>query len=121
VPFQLSEVLKAIGPSASIIFAAWIFLDFLQTRYDSAIQRYQELLQTYRSGDVSEERAPRVRDEIKVYARRCRLMSLAVSLGLVGAILLVTTIIFGEVDVLAPKIVLVQCSAPRPRWSGSRS
>ena len=30
--FELSDVLKAIGPAASIIFAAWIFTGFLQQR-----------------------------------------------------------------------------------------
>jgi hypothetical protein len=38
---ELSDVLKAIGPAASIIFAAWIFMGFLQQRYDAAVSRYR--------------------------------------------------------------------------------
>jgi hypothetical protein len=55
MPFQLSDVLKAIGPTASIIFAAWIFLSFLQTRYDSAVERYRGLLASYRDGGQAQD------------------------------------------------------------------
>jgi hypothetical protein len=37
---DLNEILKNIGPSAAIIFAAWIFMGFLQQRYDAAIDRF---------------------------------------------------------------------------------
>src|ERR1700712_1135091 len=71
--FQLSDVLKAIGPNASIIFAAWIFVSFLQTRYDSAIDRQRALIEAYRGGDQSPERGKAAKRQIEVYARRCML------------------------------------------------
>ncbi len=39
--FDLAKVLTTVGPAASIIFAAWIFVAFLQTRYDAAVDRYE--------------------------------------------------------------------------------
>jgi len=83
--FQLSDVLKAIGPTASIIFAAWIFLSFLQSRCDAALTRYRDLLGEYRKGEDA-ERAASAKREIEVYARRCTIMSWAVTLGLVSAL-----------------------------------
>src|SRR4051812_3934624 len=100
--FQLSDVLKAIGPTASIIFAAWIFLSFLQARYDAAIQRYRDLLDAYRKGGRGSGSADRVKREIEVYARRCTLMSWAISVGLVSAMLFLATLIGGALDVMFP-------------------
>ena len=45
--FDLSNVLKAIGPTASIVFAAWIFMGFLQQRYDTAVARYQDMIEAF--------------------------------------------------------------------------
>jgi hypothetical protein len=100
--FQLSDVLKAIGPNASIIFAAWIFVSFLQTRYDSAIDRQRALIEAYRGGNHSPERGKAAKRQIEVYARRCMLMSRAVTIGLISAIFLLTTLIGGGLDVIFP-------------------
>ena len=80
--FQLSDVLKAIGPNAAIIFAAWIFLSFLQARYDSAINRYRASIEAYRGGDQSPARSRSMKSQIEIYARRRMLMSSAVTVGL---------------------------------------
>lgn len=100
--FQLSDVLKAIGPTASIIFAAWIFLSFLQSRYDAAIERYRGLLADYRKSEKESDSAGRVKREIEVYARRCTIMSWAISVGLVSAVLFLVTLIGGALDVMFP-------------------
>lgn len=100
MPFQLSDLLKAIGPNAAIIFAAWIFLSFLQTRYDSAIGRHRALIETYRTGDEGQERTQAIKRQIEVYARRCTLMSHAVTVGLISAILFLSTLIVGGLDVV---------------------
>jgi hypothetical protein len=34
--FELKDVREAIGPTASLLFAAWIFLSFLRERYVAA-------------------------------------------------------------------------------------
>jgi len=100
--FQLSDVLKAVGPTASMIFAAWIFLSFLQTRYDAAVERYRELVEGYRKAEQSREEALRAKREITVLARRCTVMSYAITVGLVSAVLLLITVIGGALDVMIP-------------------
>ena len=100
---QLGEVLKAIGPNASIVFAAWIFMGFLQQRYDSAIDRYREAVGDYRSNEHDERRAGNLKDQILTFQHRCRLMGTATLLGLVAAILLIGSLMFGAADVLLPK------------------
>jgi hypothetical protein len=100
--FQLSDVLKAIGPTASIIFAAWIFLSFLEARYDAAVDRYRELIAAYRKGEGEGDRAETAKRQIEVYARRCTIMTHAVTLGLVAAILFLAVLITGALDVVIP-------------------
>lgn len=99
---QLADVLKAIGPNASIIFAAWIFMGFLQQRYDSAIDRFRESVGDYRSNDNPDERAGNLKDQILTYVHRCRLMGWATLVGLLAAILLIGSLILGALDVIVP-------------------
>jgi len=99
---QLSDVLKAIGPNASIVFAAWIFMGFLQQRYDSALGRYQTAVGDYRSNKHDVSRADNLKAQVLAYRHRCRLMSRASLIGLVAAVLLISSLIFGALDVLVP-------------------
>ncbi|WP_082513213.1 DUF2721 domain-containing protein [Methylobacterium sp. Leaf125] len=92
---DLAKVLTTVGPAASIIFAAWIFVAFLQTRYDAAIDRYRDLIEKFRSPDLSDSRKANMRDEILNYKRRCELMNRAIGCGLISAMLLISTMIFG--------------------------
>jgi hypothetical protein len=100
----LADVLKAIGPNASIVFAAWIFMGFLQQRYDSAIDRYRSAVGEYRSGEHDDIRADNLRDQVVAYRRRCRLMGLALLTGLIAAILLIASLMFGALDVIVPRV-----------------
>jgi uncharacterized membrane protein YraQ (UPF0718 family) len=95
-------VLKAIGPNASIVFAAWIFMGFLQQRYDGAISRFQKAVGDYRSNDHEEERSGNLKDQILTYVQRCKMMRWATLVGLVSAILLIASLIFGALDVIVP-------------------
>jgi hypothetical protein len=104
---ELGDVLKAIGPNASIVFAAWIFMTFLQQRYDSATDRYRETVGDYRSNDHDDERAGNLRGQILVYRHRCKLMGWATLIGLVAAILLISALILGAIDVILPKVPLI--------------
>lgn len=104
---QLADVLKAIGPNAAIVFAAWIFMGFLQQRYDSAIDRYREAVGDFRSNDHDSSRAGNLKDQILTYRHRCKLMGQATVVGLVAAILLIASLIFGALDVLIPKVKLI--------------
>lgn len=104
---QLADVLKAIGPNAAIVFAAWIFMGFLQQRYDSAIDRYREAVGDFRSNDHEGDRAGNLKDQILTYRHRCKLMGKATAVGLVAAILLIASLIFGALDVLIPDVRLI--------------
>ncbi|MBV8509509.1 MAG: DUF2721 domain-containing protein [Xanthobacteraceae bacterium] len=106
--FTLSDVLRAIGPTASIIFAAWIFMGFLQQRYDSAVDRYRAMISNYRTDSLSSERRDNMRDQIMVYQRRCELMNYSCQCGLLSAILLLLTLIGAEADVVFPHFVLIK-------------
>jgi len=99
---QLSDVLKAIGPNASIVFAAWIFMGFLQQRNDGAVDRYRRAVGDYRSNKHDITRADNLKSQVLAYRRRCRLMNRATFLGLVAAILLISSLIFGALDVMVP-------------------
>lgn len=100
---DLPNILKSIGPAASIVFAAWIFMGFLQQRYDSAINRYRDTIDKYRSDErLSDARRDNIRDQVMVYRRRCHLMSRANLAGLFAAILLILTLIAGELDIIFP-------------------
>jgi hypothetical protein len=109
---QLDDVLKAIGPNASIVFAAWIFMGFLQQRYDSAIDRYRGAVGDYRSGDHGDERSDNLRDQVAAYRRRCWLMGHALRAGLAAAILLIATLVIGAFDVIVPHVPVIS-------WAGT--
>lgn len=97
---DLAKVLTTIGPAASIIFAAWIFVAFLQTRYDAAVERYRDLIEKLRTSDLSGTRRANTRDEILNYKRRCELMNRATGCGLVSAALLISTMILGGLSII---------------------
>jgi hypothetical protein len=102
---DLPSILKSIGPAASIVFAAWIFMGFLQQRYDATINRYREMIERYRSDDnLSEARRSNIRDQVLIYRHRCDLMSRANLTGLVAAMLLILTLIAGELDIVFPNV-----------------
>lgn len=101
---DVATIFKAIGPAASIIFAAWIFMGFLQTRYDSAVDRYRELIARYRDGGDMDDRRDNLRDSILVYKRRCEIMNVASIVGLVSAIVLILTLIFGELSLIFAQV-----------------
>ncbi|MBV9824116.1 MAG: DUF2721 domain-containing protein [Alphaproteobacteria bacterium] len=101
--FELPDILKVIGPAASIIFAAWIFMGFLQARYDAAVGRFRSLIGDYRDGDLSEDRRTNIREIVAAYRRRCRLMNTACIVGLVSAILLLLGLMAGELSVIFPR------------------
>ncbi len=106
--FDISKIFMAVGPAASIIFAAWIFMGYLQARSDAAVGRYHAMIGTYRDGDMSEERRSNVRDQVLVYKRRCELMNIANMVGIFAAILLIFTLIAGEISIIVPTFGFLQ-------------
>ncbi len=105
---DIASIFKAIGPAASIIFAAWIFMGFLQTRYDAAVDRYRALIGQYRDGSHHEARRGNMRDSILVYKKRCEIMNAASMIGLVSAIILVLALIIGELAIAFPAVALLK-------------
>jgi Protein of unknown function (DUF2721) len=101
--FALSDVLRAMGPTASIIFAAWIFMGFLQQRYDAAVSRYRESISDFRTGRHAADRRDNIREQILVFKRRCELMNYACQVGLASAILLLLTVVAGGIDAIIPE------------------
>lgn len=108
--FQLNAVLKAIGPNASIIFAAWIFMGFLQQRYDAALDRYRSAVGDYRSEAHEGDRTSNLKRQVLSYRRRCKLMAWATLIGLVAAILLIGSLILGALNAIVPNIAIVTVS-----------
>jgi len=109
--FQLKDVLEAVGPTASLVFAAWIFLSYLQSRYTGAAERYRELVENYRT-QHEDTRAASLTRQIKLYRKRCDLMRIATNIGVASAILLIATLILAAIEVIAPP-------HPALAWTGS--
>jgi len=106
--FELKDVLSAVGQSASIVFAAWIFMGFLQQRYTAAYARYRSLIEDYRHGRLSAARRGNIKDQVMLYKRRCELMRTATNVGLVAAILLIATLIMGAVNSVFAELSLLK-------------
>jgi uncharacterized membrane protein len=97
--FQLKDVLGAIGPNASMIFASWIFMTFLESRYSNAYNRYRMLIDSYRDG-LDGKRKDIIREEIRVYRQRIDTMRQATNLGMYAAIMLISSLIVGALDAM---------------------
>jgi hypothetical protein len=98
--FDLKDLLQAVGPTASLIFAAWIFLTFLQARYTAAYERYRALIAELRTHHEQDKRRDSLRDQILTYKRRCEQMRLATNIGVISAILLISALIFAALGTM---------------------
>lgn len=95
--FELKDVMEAVGPSAALAFAAWLFLQLLQQRYTSAYTRYRELVEGYRTGEDGKRREV-IKGEILIYRKRVLYMLYATNIGMVAAILLLLALISSGLD-----------------------
>jgi hypothetical protein len=102
--FPLKEFLQVIGPTASLIFAAWIFLSFLQQRYMTAYQHYRELLAELRTHPKHDPRRDSLCHQILEYKRRCEQMRRATQIGVIAAICLISAIVFGALETIDPQL-----------------
>jgi hypothetical protein len=113
VRFSLKAVLEALGPNSALIFAAWIFMAFLQERYLAALERYRLLIEDYRHAEVTEDRHRNIRDQVMLYKQRCELMKLATNLGLFAAIFLIAALVLAAFHAIFhafPMIVYVSAA-----------
>jgi hypothetical protein len=104
--FELKDFLEALGPSASLIFAAWIFLSFLQSRYTAAYERYRALISEYREGVEDDKRRHSIRDQILLYKQRVEQMRKATNIGVIAAILLIATLVTAGLNVMLGELPL---------------
>jgi hypothetical protein len=93
--FEVKDALQVVGQNAGVVFAAWIFMSFLQQRYVAALDRYRQLVNDYRAGNRSEARRPALRDQVMAYRRRVHEMRLATNLGIYSAWQLLASLIVG--------------------------
>jgi hypothetical protein len=98
--FETKDLLEVIGPNATLIFAAWIFLSVLQTRYSAAYSRYRGLIETYRSENPQGARRESLRDQVLLYKLRCERMRHATNVGIGSAVLIVSGLIMGGLGVI---------------------
>jgi hypothetical protein len=105
--FDLKDVLSSVGPAASLIFAAWIFLTLLNSRYMAAFDMYRSLVSEYRDKQQErpdDQRWRSVREQIRLYKKRCEMMRFALTLGLIAAMLLITSVITGAIQIAFTQI-----------------
>jgi Mn2+/Fe2+ NRAMP family transporter len=98
--FQLKDLLQALGPTASLIFAAWIFLTFLQSRYAAAYQYYRALIAELRDHDERDRRRESLIGQTLEYRQRCEQMRLATQIGVSSAIVLIASLVFGALGTM---------------------
>jgi hypothetical protein len=98
--FDLQELLKALGSNAALIFAAWIFLSFLQQRYSGAYDRYRQLIDDYRNGERDSPHSREVHRQILLYRQRCEQMRLATQLGVWAAISIIVGLLAGAISMM---------------------
>ncbi len=111
--FPLKELLQAIGPTASLIFAAWIFLSFLQQRYMSAYEHYRQLLAEFRTHEQRDRRRESLGEQILEYKRRCEQMRRATQIGVIAAICLISAIVLAAVNTIDSQLAATKylCAA----------
>ena len=101
--FEFKDVLEAVGPTASLIFASWIFLTFLQSRYTAAYERYRQLIQEVREHDNPGDRHQQsVARQVRLYKLRCEQMRKATNIGVMAAMLLICAVVSGGLQVIFP-------------------
>ena len=108
--FKMKDVLDAVGPSASLVFASWIFLSFLQQRYAAAFQTFRSLVDAYRKGGVPEIRKGALEAQVRQYRRRCDWMRWATNIGVVSAICFLATLLDGLAAIFWPDAAVVRFS-----------
>ena len=82
-------------------------MSFLQNRYSQAFQLYRELIQECREREMEQPRGANVRAQVLLFRRRFELMRQATNLGLVAAMLLISTLIGRAVNAVFPALPLI--------------
>jgi len=91
--FDLKEVLNTAGPTATLVFASWLFLQLVTMRFEGVTQRYEKLVEELRAGHCDRRRKDSLLALINLHRKRCEHMQRAMNLGLVAAMLLVASLL----------------------------
>ncbi len=112
--FDLKEVLNTAAPTASLVFASWLFLQLLNMRFEGAMARYERAIDEYREGKADEKRKETLYELISLHGRRCVQMRRALHTGLLAAMLLVLSLVAATIHLAfgapVPKVVTLVCS-----------
>jgi hypothetical protein len=111
VDFELKEVMDAVGPSAALAFAAWLFLQLLQQRYSAAYSRYRELVDLFRNNTQGKRREV-IKEEIEIYQKRVVYMMYATNIGMTAAILLLLSLFISGLNAMIKVDWLKYIGAP---------
>lgn len=109
--FELKDVLTSVGPAASLIFASWIFLTLLNSRYVAAFDMFRSLVSEYRDNQQNrgeDQRRKSVREQILLYKKRCEQMRLSLNIGLVAAMFLIASLATSAIQIAFPQISILK-------------
>lgn len=109
--FELKDVLTSVGPAASLIFASWIFLTLLNSRYVAAFDMFRSLVSEYRDKQQNrgeDQRRKSVREQILLYKKRCEQMRLSLNIGLVAAMFLIASLTTSAIQIAFPQISILK-------------
>jgi hypothetical protein len=110
--FELKDLLQAVGPTASLIFAAWIFLYLLLQRYIASYERYRSLIDEFRQQvseekqDNQDERSRNLPEQILQFKERGEKMRLATNVGVGSAITLISGLICAALGTMVQGVAL---------------
>jgi hypothetical protein len=112
---DLKEILNTAVPTASLIFAAWIFLQLVNMRLQSALDRCQTLADEFRRGQAQPARQKSIREQIALYRDRTRLLQRTMVVSMSAAIVLILTLTCATLAMLIPslhalKLITIVCS-----------
>ncbi len=104
---NLKDILNTAAPTATLVFAAWIFLGLVSSRLQSAIDRCQALADEYRRGHAQEERKRHICEQIRLYRERSRQLQKTMGLGMIAAIFLILTLMNATVSMIRPDLLFL--------------
>ncbi|HTL11530.1 MAG TPA: DUF2721 domain-containing protein [Bdellovibrionota bacterium] len=97
--FTFQNFLMTVGPTASLIFASWAFLIFVQMRSSSAYGDYRNLHHEHRTSGSESHRETGVRPVV-LHKRRCQQIGGAIQAGVLAALLFTVTLFCGALEVM---------------------
>ncbi|MBX9622910.1 MAG: DUF2721 domain-containing protein [Gemmataceae bacterium] len=99
---DLPKVAGAAASAVGLIIASTILVSFVSTRYTSALERYTDLTDGFRGYQDRNKRREALREQVRQYRRRLRLLSWASELLCWVMICAVVTVVAAGVSMVFP-------------------